>query len=159
MGLKNTLLIFLIALCYSFGSEVQVSEIKIQPSEEGMILIEFGFNYGYPQKYNVAFGEVDENSLILTMKGVDFDSDKILVDLELNNWMRVAKKEINGEFITFVSFDLQKRVPYKSYFSSGKLYISFADVRYTNTVRTVLLWLAIPVALLFTVSAFLLIES
>ncbi|MGL1936886.1 MAG: hypothetical protein OCD01_17795 [Fibrobacterales bacterium] len=159
MRLKKTLLLFLVIVGCTFGSEVMVSEIKIQPSEEGMVLIEFSFNYGYPTKYNVGFSDDDESSLIITMKGVSFESDKILLDLELNDWMKVAKSESNGEDITFVSLELQKQVPYKSYFSAGKLYISFADVRYTNTVRTVLLWVAIPVALLFTMSAYFLIEN
>jgi hypothetical protein len=158
MLIKKAIALILVLMCYSFGSDVMLSEIKIQPSEEGMVLIELSFNYGYPEKYNTAFSEDDENSLIITIKGVNYEREKLFLDKELNEWMKVAHKKVGEDDITFISFELQKRVPYKTYFSQGKLYISFADVRYSNTARTLLLWFAIPVALLFTASAYFLIE-
>ncbi len=142
-----------------YSSTVMLSAVKIMPADEGMILLEFSFQNGYPNKYNVSFSDEDENDLLVSLNGIGYDDKELALDLELNDWMRVAQDEEKGLQSTIISFQLEKRVPFKSEFKAGKLYVSFADVRYTNTVRTVLLWMAIPIALLFTTGAFFLVEN
>ena len=160
MNFKSLVLALIFVLIEGVSAKsVMLSSVKILPAEDGMVLIEFAFQNGFPDKYKVAFSDEDENSLLTSLHGVGYEDKELWLAEELNSWMKVAKTEIKGVHNTIVNFELQRRVPFKSEFKEGKLYLSFADVRYTNTVRTVLLTMAIPIALLFTFGAYLLIEK
>jgi hypothetical protein len=151
------LIVLALGVSTSSASRSQLSTVKSIQADDGMLLLEFSFIGGFPEKYKVAFADADGSNLTVLIKNVDYNN--ILLNEIFSGWVEITKiTDTDGEPSVLVVFRLKERVPFRSEFKEGKLLVGFADVRYDNTFKTVLMWLTIPVVILISAILILTIE-